>query len=266
MLSNTLFSQQKQNLNEVENLYFHHYRTAKGTQPVAPTSTPVSSTHRDENTDRSPLPVTTAPIVPPALAKPSDLPQGDAHMKDVPAVSGDNPTHTEGPTVPIIRTPSPSAPLQQRMAEDGGPGVRQVGATFVQSLPTGEPARTPLMSSVNILSHGKPLSPPQSPSRPQHSVLGSLPPHPRTPLRSPNGSALHLGKPFSPGSTPIVPSSTAPLGPGGTGGPSGGGSSMTYDSFWSSLSSGNQPTYKNALASAAQITGLNIGVPKGSRP
>ncbi len=167
---------------------------------------------------------------------------------------------------PIVRTPSPSTHSNRDAVDtsnDMDVDIRRVGATFIPAVPFPEQHRPPPTTlSANPHPDGSHPSPPQSPMRALQPGAGAVPSLPRTPLRSTSTAPPSLGKPFSPVSKPMATTSTNVSPGGGQGGPA----SMTYDTFWSSLSAGNQPTYKNALASAAQITGLNIGVSKGARP
>ncbi|KDQ54038.1 hypothetical protein JAAARDRAFT_408877 [Jaapia argillacea MUCL 33604] len=265
---------QRQNLNEVENLYFHHSHINKPRPIIAtsyegPRGGVVSATRQSIPSDGQPR----GPSIPShgsSVGQESYVQASQA--RTIPATDVSSPSQTllsTGEHTTRTRHPTEIAPASDTMQQDRGQangelsGESRRAVALVVEGQIDSDASHPLSTR-----HGhERLSHPDSQQR-------STPP-PAVPLRTPLPSYPHPPLP-STSSIPPPPKSRTPINPSPTptsssrpsatvstasvSAPNFGNSSLTYDSFWSTHSSSSN-SYRNVLASNASRSSFSVPIP-----
>jgi len=259
----TTILQQKQTLNEVENLYFHHYRARipprsmpkidRTTNAAAPASTqtapeqPSASTLSvsasfsnsvDQQMQQQPLlssNQSSAPVVA-AESESVEMEVDPSAVESTSTTSGLTIIATQLPfnhsASPIVTPPSPQPP----------PAPQRPATTKTPPLP-GVP--TPSHPTQNSTSFST------SASTPTPSFVAS-PSTSRNPVYSQPSSSSMRSRGASPATRPSSSAATSSI-------PSSSSAVMTYDSFWSSHGSTTSTNYRSALTNTASFNGPGRG-------
>ncbi|KAJ3483446.1 hypothetical protein NLI96_g6305 [Meripilus lineatus] len=292
---------QRQNLNEVENLYFRHSHMRK---PTVPTAGPSHPTHPSVSAEHSII--TTGPSAPESSQATEPASQPDPSSSGYPSSSQQPPeltrTETQGTDISQAHAPPPSQGLSQASS------VVFNGST----LPTSELPSQPQINTTNVApSPSPPLasSVPPKPKRTRARFSNTTRPKsinnrsasnsqhsPSIPNSTPSSSRLSQ-PPDNPDTTsnanntpsqPSQSSSTKPSPPSRTGSSTGStftpssstgaaaasssamfgssssiGSPLTYDSFWSSHSLSTQ-TYRSLLSTTTSLSTVSSQLGNGS--
>jgi len=210
---------QKQNLSEVENLFYHHSRQPKPVRTKSPLPQPDPSTYLYE---------------PPAIPQLMNERQKDRDIQSTP--------ETNYASIPSEATLE-HTPARRKDGQDT-PGTPQVHNSSTREAPSdGEanaadgdiPQGTP--SGFPSYMTRRPVTPPLSPAG-----RNSQPAMPQTPVSLPPSTPL--GKAFSPnmGSGSTAPISNPVASPAG-------GMKMNYEMFWSKINNSTPIAYKSSLSS-----------------